>query len=136
MLNVLGKARRPVEALNIFHAMQVCDFEIITFSALFLYTHNFCLSSGLFYTFITCLSLNTYMFSSNISQKELSSYPDMAAYHCIAVTLGQAGYLKELFDVIDCMKTPPKKLNNASKLDPDAVVYNAVSYIFLHFSLF
>lgn len=60
----------------------------------------------------------------------------MAAYHCIAVTLGQAGYLKELFDVIDCMKTPPKKLNNASKLDPDVVVYNAVSYIFPHFSLF
>jgi hypothetical protein len=40
-------------------------------------------------------------------QNQLSSYPDMAAYHCIAVTLGQVGLMKELFDVIDCMCSPP-----------------------------
>lgn len=57
----------------------------------------------------------------------------MAAYHSIAVTLGQAGYLNELFDVIDCMRSgPEKKLKKEilekwdSRLEPDHVVYNAV----------
>ncbi|CAL4955197.1 unnamed protein product [Urochloa decumbens] len=87
VLDVLGKAKRPIEALNVFYAMQ----------------------------------------------NQLSSYPDMAAYHCIAVTLGQAGLLKELFDVIDCMRSPPRKKfklgplqNWDPRLEPDLIVYNAV----------
>ncbi|CAO2183294.1 unnamed protein product [Urochloa humidicola] len=87
VLDVLGKAKRPIEALNVFYTMQ----------------------------------------------NQLSSYPDMAAYHCIAVTLGQAGLLKELFDVIDCMRSPPRKkfklgpLQNWDPLlEPDLIVYNAV----------
>ncbi|XP_020576653.1 pentatricopeptide repeat-containing protein At1g30610, chloroplastic [Phalaenopsis equestris] len=86
-LDVLGKARRPMEALNIFYAMR----------------------------------------------RKLSSYPDLAAYHCIAVTLGQAGLMKELFDVIDCMRAVPEKKfdlgplqNWDPRLEPDLVVYNAV----------
>ncbi|KAJ0975791.1 hypothetical protein J5N97_017756 [Dioscorea zingiberensis] len=87
VLDVLGKARRPIEALNVFHLMR----------------------------------------------QKLSSYPDMAAYHCIAVNLGQAGLMKELFDVIDCMKTLPKKKFDLGPLqkwdprvEPDLVIYNAV----------
>lgn len=87
VLDVLGKAKRPVEALNIFYAMR----------------------------------------------QELSSYPDLAAYHCIAVTLGQAGLMKELFDVIDCMRAAPEKKFKLGplqkwdpRLEPDLVVYNAV----------
>ncbi|GMH08760.1 hypothetical protein Nepgr_010600 [Nepenthes gracilis] len=85
-LDVLGKAKRPVEALNLFHAMQ----------------HQKC------------------------------SYPDLVAYHSIAVTLGQAGYLKELFDVIDSMRSTPKNFKSGvlekwnPQLEPDLVVYNAV----------
>ncbi|KAG6794195.1 hypothetical protein POTOM_003433 [Populus tomentosa] len=85
-LHVLGKAKRPVEALNLFHAMQQ----------------------------ETCL------------------YPDLVAYRSIAVTLGQAGYMKELFDVIDSMRSPPKKFKSGALgkrdlgLEPDIVVYNAV----------
>uniref|UniRef100_A0A5B6Z6E5 Pentatricopeptide repeat-containing protein n=1 Tax=Davidia involucrata TaxID=16924 RepID=A0A5B6Z6E5_DAVIN len=86
-LDALGKARRPVEALNVFNAMQ----------------------------------------------QHMSSYPDLVAYHCIAVTLGQAGHLKELFEVIDNMRSPPKKKFKIGvlekwdpRLEPDIVVYNAV----------
>ncbi|XP_020215004.1 pentatricopeptide repeat-containing protein At1g30610, chloroplastic [Cajanus cajan] len=86
-LDALGKSRRPVEALNIFHAMQ----------------------------------------------QHMSSYPDLVAYHSIAVTLGQAGHMKELFDVIDIMRSPPKKKfktgvleNWDPRLEPDIVVYHAV----------
>lgn len=86
-LDALGKARRPVEALNVFDAMQ----------------------------------------------QQVSSYPDLVAYHCIAVTLGQAGHMKELFDVIDCMRSPPKKKFKKEpfekwdpRLEPDLTVYNAV----------
>lgn len=55
----------------------------------------------------------------------------MAAYHCIAIALGQSGLLKELVNVIDCMKQPPSKIIKKRKnwdpvLDPDLVVYNAV----------
>lgn len=67
-------------------------------------------------------------------QKELASYPDLAAYHCIAVILGQAGMMKELFDVIDCMRSiPEKKLKLGMlqkwdpRLEPDLIVFNAVS---------
>ncbi|XP_078428729.1 pentatricopeptide (PPR) repeat-containing protein [Wolffia australiana] len=87
VLSVLGKAKRHIEALNVFYSMR----------------------------------------------KELSSYPDLAAYHCIAVILGQAGMMKELFDVIDCMRSFPEnkvKLGLIQKwdprLEPDLVVFNAV----------
>ncbi|XP_006646195.1 pentatricopeptide repeat-containing protein At1g30610, chloroplastic [Oryza brachyantha] len=87
VLDVLGKAKRPFEALNVFYTML----------------------------------------------DQLSSYPDMAAYHCIAVTLGQAGLVKELFDVIDRMHSPPTKKFKLSpiqnwdpRLEPDLIVYNAV----------
>ncbi|KAF3676903.1 Pentatricopeptide repeat-containing protein, chloroplastic [Capsicum annuum] len=86
-LDALGKARRPVESLNLFYAMQ----------------------------------------------EHISSYPDLVAYRCIAVTLGQAGHMKELFDVIDTMRSPPKKKFKTNiiekfdpRLEPDVVVYNAV----------
>ena len=64
----------------------------------------------------------------------------MAAYHCIAVALGQAGLVKELFDVIDCMRSPPRKKfkldplqNWDPRLEPDLIVYNAVSNIYRKF---
>ncbi|KAK3204954.1 hypothetical protein Dsin_019000 [Dipteronia sinensis] len=66
-------------------------------------------------------------------QQQISSYPDLVAYHCITVTLGQAGHIKELFDVIDSMRSPPKKKfkpgvleNWDPRLEPDIVIYNAV----------
>ncbi|GMJ03848.1 embryo defective 1408, DELAYED GREENING 1, EMBRYO DEFECTIVE 246, thermo sensitive leaf color 1 [Hibiscus trionum] len=87
LLSVLGKARRPQEALWIFKLM-LGD----------------------------CLI-----------------YPDLAAYHSIAVTLGQAGLLKELLNIIERMRQKPSKRikNMRSKkwdpvLEPDLVVYNAV----------
>lgn len=86
-LDALGKAKRPVEALNLFNAMQ----------------------------------------------EHITSYPDLVAYRCIAVTLGQAGHMKELFDVIDTMRSPPKKKFKTNiiekfdpRLEPDVVVYNSV----------
>ncbi|KAM1561535.1 hypothetical protein ACFX1Z_004649 [Malus domestica] len=82
-LDVLGKARRPVEELNIFHAML----------------------------------------------EQMSSYPDLVAYHSIAVTLGQAGHKRALFDVIDTMRSPPKKKFKTGadpRLEPDLVVFHAV----------
>ncbi|CAL9174205.1 unnamed protein product [Musa hybrid cultivar] len=87
VLDVLGKAKRPIEALNIFYTMR----------------------------------------------QGLSSYPDLAAYRCIAVTLGQAGLMKELFDVIDCMRAVPEKKFNLGplqkwdpRIEPDLIVFNAV----------
>jgi pentatricopeptide repeat protein len=57
----------------------------------------------------------------------------MAAYHCIAVTLGQAGLLKELLKVIERMRQKPTKLTKNLRqknwdpvLEPDLVVYNAI----------
>ncbi|KAL0398176.1 UNVERIFIED_CONTAM: Pentatricopeptide repeat-containing protein, chloroplastic [Sesamum radiatum] len=89
-LDALGKARRPVEALNLFRTMQ----------------------------------------------EQMASYPDIVAYHCIAVTLGQAGHMKELFDVIDSMRSPPKKKFKTDflekwdpRLEPDVIVYNAVELL-------
>ncbi|KAI7754853.1 hypothetical protein M8C21_020856 [Ambrosia artemisiifolia] len=86
-LDALGKARRPVEALNMFHTMQ----------------------------------------------QQMASYPDRVAYHCIAVTLGQAGHMRELFHVIDTMRSLPKKKLATGvlqkwdpRLEPDIIVYNAV----------
>ncbi|KAL8508443.1 hypothetical protein ACS0TY_018901 [Phlomoides rotata] len=86
-LDALGKARRPVEALNLFNRML----------------------------------------------EQMATYPDIAAYHSISVTLGQAGHMKELFDVIDIMRSPPKKKFKTEflekwdpRLEPDVIVYNSV----------
>jgi len=64
----------------------------------------------------------------------MSSYPDLVAYQSIAVTLGQAGHMKELFEVIDTMRSPPKRKFKTGvfkswdpRLEPDFVVYHAVS---------
>nr|XP_025885489.1 pentatricopeptide repeat-containing protein At5g67570, chloroplastic isoform X1 [Solanum lycopersicum] len=86
LLAVLGKARRPHEALQVF----------------------------------------------NLMRGDAHIYPDIAAYHSVAVTLGQAGLLKELINIIDCMKQKPEKLKYMRRknwdpvLQPDLVVYNAV----------
>lgn len=57
----------------------------------------------------------------------------MAAYHSIAVTLGQAGMVRELISTIEQMKErPPKNIENMRSkswdptLQPDIVVYNSV----------
>ncbi|XVF17516.1 hypothetical protein REPUB_Repub10bG0129600 [Reevesia pubescens] len=66
-------------------------------------------------------------------QGDCHIYPDLAAYHSIAVTLGQAGLLKELLNIIECMRQKPsKRIKNMRRknwdpvLEPDLVVYNAV----------
>ncbi|KAL2928126.1 hypothetical protein RDABS01_033554 [Bienertia sinuspersici] len=59
-------------------------------------------------------------------------YPDMAAYHSIAVTLGQAGMVRELMTIIEHMKEKPSKIKNMHSkswdptLQPDIVVFNSV----------
>nr|UPT49095.1 pentatricopeptide repeat protein AaPPR47 [Agave angustifolia] len=77
--------------------------------------------------------MNIEVLITNYLQQDLSSYPDLAAYHCIAVTLGQAGLMKDLFDVIDYMRAPPEKKFKLGplqkwdpRLEPDLVIYNAV----------
>lgn len=57
----------------------------------------------------------------------------MAAYHSMAVTLGQSGLIKELLNLIESMRQKPSKMikNLRRKswdpvLEPDLVVYNAV----------
>ncbi|KAK1323431.1 Pentatricopeptide repeat-containing protein [Acorus calamus] len=87
LLAVLGKARRPNEALQVYNKMR----------------------------------------------EDCQIYPDMPAYHSIAVTLGQAGLVKELLNVIEYMKQKPsKRLKNMRHknwdpcLDPDVVIYNAL----------
>ncbi|XP_022843783.1 pentatricopeptide repeat-containing protein At5g67570, chloroplastic [Olea europaea var. sylvestris] len=86
LLAILGKARKPTEALQVF----------------------------------------------NLMRGDAHIYPDMAAYHSLAVTLGQAGFLKELVNVIEFMKEKPKKIKNVKYknwdpvLQPDVVVFNAV----------
>ncbi|XP_078430331.1 tetratricopeptide repeat (TPR)-like superfamily protein [Wolffia australiana] len=68
-----------------------------------------------------------------VMQEDYQTYPDMAAYHSIAVTLGQAGLLKELVNVMECMKIKPsKRPRNVWRRDwdpslqPDVVIYNAM----------
>lgn len=86
LLAVLGKARRPSEALHIFNKMR----------------------------------------------EDCHIYPDMPAYHSIAVTLGQAGLVKELLNIVDGMRQKPsKKIKNMRRnwdpcLEPDLVIFNAV----------
>ncbi|CAI0406374.1 unnamed protein product [Linum tenue] len=49
-----------------------------------------------------------------VEWEDCNTYPDMAAYHSIAVTLGQAGLLKELMKVMEVMREkPPKRVLNA-----------------------
>ena len=81
-------------------------------------------------------SVILFLFFVFLQQQQMSSYPDLVAYHSIAVTLGQAGHMKELFDVIDTMRSPPKKNFKTGALgawdprvEPDVVVYNAVRRI-------
>ena len=69
-------------------------------------------------------------------QEDYQIYPDMAAYHSVAVTLGQAGFLKDLVKVVDSMKTKSsKRPKNVWRKDwdpclqPDVVIYNAVMNI-------
>ncbi|XP_073119138.1 pentatricopeptide repeat-containing protein At5g67570, chloroplastic [Henckelia pumila] len=68
----------------------------------------------------------------NMMRGDAYIYPDMAAYHSLAVTLGQAGFLKELVNVIESMKEKPKKIRNVRHkswdpvLQPDIVIFNAV----------
>lgn len=56
----------------------------------------------------------------------------MAAYHSIAVTLGQAGLLKELLNIVECMRQKPGTFKSMYRknwdpcLEPDVVIYNAV----------
>ncbi|KAL3688636.1 hypothetical protein R1sor_014945 [Riccia sorocarpa] len=64
--------------------------------------------------------------------EDTEAYPDMAAYHSVAVTLGQAGFLEELLDLIAALRRGLKnikwdlKLENYGVLDPDLVIFNAV----------
>lgn len=68
----------------------------------------------------------------------------MAAYHSAAVTLGQAGFLKELIKLIECMRlNTSKRVKNMCRKnwdpirEPDIVVYNAVReyyYVLTHFT--
>ncbi|TVU46456.1 hypothetical protein EJB05_05997, partial [Eragrostis curvula] len=60
-------------------------------------------------------------------------YPDMPAYHSIAVTLGRAGLLNELIKIIECMRQKPsKKVMKMRRkdwdpfLEPDVLIYNSV----------
>lgn len=69
----------------------------------------------------------------NLMRADHHIYPDMAAYHCIAIALGQSGLLKELVNIIDCMKQEPSNIIKKMRrknwdpvLLPDLVVYNAV----------
>ncbi|KAL3844675.1 hypothetical protein ACJIZ3_002078 [Penstemon smallii] len=86
LLTVLGRARKPREALRVF----------------------------------------------NLMRGDAYIYPDMAAFHSMAVTLGQSGCLKELINVIESMKEKPKKIKNLRSknwdpvLQPDIVIFNAV----------
>ncbi|KAG2327183.1 hypothetical protein Bca52824_009911 [Brassica carinata] len=71
------------------------------------------------------------IFNQMLGDRQL--YPDMAAYHSIAVTLGQTGVLKELLKVIERMRQKPTKLIKTLRqknwdpvLEPDVVVYNAI----------
>ncbi|XP_068656834.1 pentatricopeptide repeat-containing protein At5g67570, chloroplastic [Aristolochia californica] len=87
LLAVLGKARRPSEALHIFNHMR----------------------------------------------EDCHIYPDMPAYRSIAVTLGQAGLVNELWNIIECMRRKPTaKTKNLHRrnwdpcLEPDIVIFNAL----------
>lgn len=69
----------------------------------------------------------------NIMRGDAQIYPDMPAYHSIAVTLGRAGLLKELIKIIEYMRQKPSKRVMKMRrkdwdpsLEPDVLVYNSV----------
>ncbi|CAJ1943017.1 unnamed protein product [Sphenostylis stenocarpa] len=66
----------------------------------------------------------------NLMRENIHIYPDIAAYHSIAVTFGQAGLLKELLNIVECMRQKPKAFMHRKNwdpvLEPDLVIYNAV----------
>ncbi|KAG4930602.1 hypothetical protein AAZX31_17G155500 [Glycine max] len=66
----------------------------------------------------------------NMMRESIHIYPDIAAYHSVAVTLGQAGLLKELLNIVECMRQKPKAFMHRKNwdpvLEPDVVIYNAV----------
>lgn len=70
------------------------------------------------------------MICFQLIQENIHIYPDIAAYHSIAVTLGQAGLLKELLNIVECMRQKPKAFMHRKNwdpvLEPDLVIYNAV----------
>ncbi|EPS57255.1 hypothetical protein M569_17565, partial [Genlisea aurea] len=86
LLAVLGRARKPKEALRVFNSMRADAF----------------------------------------------TYPDMAAYHSLAVTLGQSGFLRELISVVESMRVKPNNARNVKfkswspELEPDIVIFNAI----------
>ncbi|CAD6204176.1 unnamed protein product [Miscanthus lutarioriparius] len=68
-----------------------------------------------------------------LPQGDAQIYPDMPAYHSIAVTLGRAGLLKELIKIIEYMRQKPSKRIMKMRrkdwdpsLEPDVLVYNSV----------
>nr|CAB3500394.1 unnamed protein product [Digitaria exilis] len=68
-----------------------------------------------------------------IMRGDAQIYPDMPAYHSIAVTLGRAGLLKELIKIIEYMRQKPsKKVMKMRRkdwdpsLEPDVLIYNSV----------
>lgn len=75
-------------------------------------------------------------------QRHKTTYPDIVIYRSICVTLGQAGHMKELFDVIDSMRSMPKSFKIQvhddwdPRIEPDIVIYNAVSALSLEYTLF
>eukprot|EP00850_Spirogloea_muscicola_P016704 SM000137S00482 [mRNA] locus=s137:397117:401173:- [translate_table: standard] len=62
------------------------------------------------------------------------AWPDLPAYHALAVALGQAGCLDDLLEVIEELRgdsqgplaSPKQSLCQQTTLQPDVVVYNAV----------
>ncbi|KAG8081653.1 hypothetical protein GUJ93_ZPchr0018g11330 [Zizania palustris] len=68
-----------------------------------------------------------------IMRGDAQIYPDMAAYHSIAVTLGRAGLINELIKIIEYMKQKPLKRVMKMRrkdwdptLEPDVLIYNSV----------
>ncbi|KAL5202325.1 hypothetical protein ABZP36_013277 [Zizania latifolia] len=68
-----------------------------------------------------------------IMRGDAQIYPDMAAYHSIAVTLGRAGLINELIKIIEYMKQKPSKRVMKTRrkdwdpsLEPDVLIYNSV----------
>ncbi|CAM0947844.1 unnamed protein product [Alopecurus aequalis] len=72
-----------------------------------------------------------------IMRGDAQTYPDMAAYHSIAVTLGRAGLLSELIKIIDNMRQKPSKRVMMMRrkdwdplLEPDVLIYNSWKGVF------
>lgn len=125
---ILGKARRPQEALHIFNLMLVmsCSFVTLYFQILLDSLYIFCW-------------INSY---NHFIQGDFHIYPDAAAYHSITVTLGQTGLLKELLKIIESMRQRPFRSNKNMfpknwdpVVEPDVIVYNAVREYFCVFQL-